>query len=558
MFIKLLILCIALAPFCTSKLPLTGNATTMKNKLKVFDSGSERIVIDHGLELYRSLQNHESDCFRAATVALHDGCNSLSYDSVENMEYALMLTFCELGSAKWKLPKVCFEISEDFSKATRNKVKQCVKRLSDTPQTWTSYSGYFRDVFLMCFAIRYPMEKEILDQVHRNITANQARNFDILQEQQEFLIKWRNEEFKTLGKMNTTQQTLLDQMEKIRGAHAKSADQIQLIFDALVLLQNQTEAVIFTYNNMVKYHVGEVQNQLNQLVNRQEFEVDYVMGTIVDGLQRINTNIGEMITIQQEALQSWSHSKDIQKEYLEAWTGSIIDVNRDLNNFLNESLTNVKTLHDNISSVHQQIKVFTSPFEQILNTLSNFYISVQHILLNVTMYGSLLHILNATFRHQPLFVRAFIMTLLPSMLHFTLKYLFGRLPAYNVPIKVGIILLEWLVEGLMSDIVKKTKVKLHSSIHRNVEINDKSEGKSNVTTDSNKKKAQITNVKTYNQLQQVPHLRNRLTERLTKDESGEIDVKESESTIKRYNKLKLKDEQERFPIYQFHKYYHVE
>lgn len=150
---------------------------------------------------------------------------------------------------------------------------------------------------------------EILDQVHRNITANQARNFDILQEQQEFLIKWRNEEFKTLGKMNTTQQTLLDQMEKIRGAHAKSADQIQLIFDALVLLQNQTEAVIFTYNNMVKYHVGEVQNQLNQLVNRQEFEVDYVMGTIVDGLQRINTNIGEMITIQQEALQSWSHSK---------------------------------------------------------------------------------------------------------------------------------------------------------------------------------------------------------------------------------------------------------
>lgn len=86
MFIKLLILCIALAPFCTSKLPLTGNTTTMKNKLKVFDSDSERIVIDHGLELYRSLQNHESDCFRAATVALHDGCNSLSYDSVENME----------------------------------------------------------------------------------------------------------------------------------------------------------------------------------------------------------------------------------------------------------------------------------------------------------------------------------------------------------------------------------------------------------------------------------------------------------------------------------------
>lgn len=130
-----------------------------------------------------------------------------------------------------------------------------------------------------------------------------------MQEQQEYLIKWRNEEFKALDKMRNTQGKLLNQMEKIRRTHAKSADQIQLIFDALVLLQNQTEAVISTYNNLVKYHVGEVQNQLNQLVNRQESEIDYVMSAVYNGLQRINHNIEEMVTIQQEALQSWSHSK---------------------------------------------------------------------------------------------------------------------------------------------------------------------------------------------------------------------------------------------------------
>lgn len=109
----------------------------------------------------------------------------------------------------------------------------------------------------------------------------------------------------------------------------------------------------------------------------------------------------------------------------------------------------------------------------------------------------------------------------------------------------------------MSDIIKKTKVKLHA-IHGNVEINDSSARESDIKKENHKKRAQMDNSKPYKQLQQVPYIRSRLTEKITKDGSGETEVEESEITFKRYNKLKAKEEHQRFPMYQFHKYYHIE
>ncbi|CAO3637603.1 unnamed protein product [Mucor hiemalis] len=412
------------------------------------------------------------------------------------------------------------------------------------------------------------MEKEILEQVHRNITLNQAKNFNILQEQQEYLIKWRNEEFKALDKMKNTQGKLLNQMEKIRRTHAKSADQIQLIFDALVLLQNQTEAVISTYNNLVKYHVGEVQNQLNQLVNRQESEIDYVMSAVYNGLQRINHNIEEMVTIQQEALQSCTHSKDMQKEYLEAWTQSIIDVNGDLNNFLNESLENVKALNNDISSVHQQIKVITSPFERVLNVLSNFYIvgfigltindtGVQQIVLNIFMYGSLLYISNARFQRQPLYIRAAIMATTSTVLHITLKQIIRTAPLHS-----------WSIKMIVSAFIHKAGLKFET-LHGNVEIKnlvvtdqDGRPEKSVISKGKDEKTFKTSNSRPSKQLKKAPSIRSNYPDSRKKEDSCDTEETDSANnqpkTYKRQKNVRFNEENQPFPVYQFHKYYHTE
>jgi hypothetical protein len=98
-------------------------------------------------------------------------------------------------------------------------------------------------------------------------------------------------------------------MDLVQGTHLKSAEQIQAIFEALVLLQNQTEAIIVKYNHLIQYHVNEMQVQLNQLVIRQEYELDHVVSTVVAGLQTIDRNIEDMVKMQQEALESWAQAK---------------------------------------------------------------------------------------------------------------------------------------------------------------------------------------------------------------------------------------------------------
>ena len=149
---------------------------------------------------------------------------------------------------------------------------------------------------------------ELLEQLHKKITMNQIQNFDILKDQQEYLIKWRDEEFDTLHKLKTAQNDIVKQMDKVQETHLKSSGQVQLISDALVLLKNQTEAVILKYNYMVQYHVDEMHNQLSQLTKRQEAEVSYLVEVVKNGLESINHNIEDMVKMQQDALDSWSHA----------------------------------------------------------------------------------------------------------------------------------------------------------------------------------------------------------------------------------------------------------
>lgn len=151
--------------------------------------------------------------------------------------------------------------------------------------------------------------QEILQKLHANITLNQLKNFNILQQQQEYLISWRNEEFKTLSKLKESQVEILNQMDTIQGIHLKSEDEIHDIYDSLVSLQNQTQVVIIKYNQLIQHHVNEMQAQLNQLIKRQEYELDNVVGTIIHGLQAIDRNIDEMVKVQHEALENWSNTR---------------------------------------------------------------------------------------------------------------------------------------------------------------------------------------------------------------------------------------------------------
>jgi hypothetical protein len=153
------------------------------------------------------------------------------------------------------------------------------------------------------------MKIEILERLHENITLNQAKNFDILAQQQAYLISWRQEEVNTLDQLKGSQAQLLNQIELVRGMHLKTANQIQSIFDTLVLLQNQTELVMVKYNQMVQYQVQEMTNQLNQLALRQEVEFGHILNNVFSGLEIVDRRLADMIIAQQQVIENWNETK---------------------------------------------------------------------------------------------------------------------------------------------------------------------------------------------------------------------------------------------------------
>ncbi|KAI9486609.1 MAG: hypothetical protein EXX96DRAFT_549728 [Benjaminiella poitrasii] len=300
---------------------------------------------------------------------------------------ALMLTLCELSSARIAIPFECQNVIENTRKEKKeNRIKHCVQKLSTLPQTWTSYSGYFRDVVIMCFAIRYPMEKDILERLHANITLNQAKNFDLLQKQQEYLMRWRQEEVTTLHHLKHSQQELINQMDDVRDTHLRTVNQIQAIFDALVHLQNQTEIMMQRYNQMVEYHIQEVSVQLNQLALRQEVEVDHFMGSISNGLRKLDEQLNKMLTTQQDVIDHWEQTKSFQDTYLNVWQEAVEQINTSLNQVLNQTLDYAKDLQDDLSVIQDKISVITFPFKWLTELSSDVFSALQQAIIDSLIY----------------------------------------------------------------------------------------------------------------------------------------------------------------------------
>jgi hypothetical protein len=80
-------------------------------------------------------------CYRNATLMLIHDCHSIANDLTEDKkaEYAVALTLCELNTAGVEGPPSCLQGS--FQAAL------CLRSLESKMQWWTSYSGYYRDVW---------------------------------------------------------------------------------------------------------------------------------------------------------------------------------------------------------------------------------------------------------------------------------------------------------------------------------------------------------------------------------------------------------------------------
>ncbi|ORX50387.1 hypothetical protein BCR36DRAFT_404494 [Piromyces finnis] len=209
----------------------------------------------------------KEDCFQNSIKTLKYGCLEMELDDNKKMEYAVELTLCELTSANISIPTEC-----QNNYKTRNMAK-CVETISRYNQLWTSYSGYFKDVVNMCYAIRYPLERNLLQNIHRNITKYQFNNMHVIASlyKREFLkIIEISEDYEKKSHLNTL--NAINFMKKMNS----NMESLNISYDNLINKHNnmeeKTQKLFQTINNSqqnldgIKLSLNEIEMKKDSIV----------------------------------------------------------------------------------------------------------------------------------------------------------------------------------------------------------------------------------------------------------------------------------------------------
>ncbi|CAO3692769.1 unnamed protein product [Rhizopus microsporus] len=245
----------------------------------------------------------------------------------------------------------------------------------------------YLNLVLICFAIKYPMEKEILERLHENITLNQVKNFNILSSQQRYLIQWREEEFKRLDKLKESQLNIFEHVEKTSMYYQRMAHQVELLFETLVLLQNQTELSILQYNDMVSRHVEQVQMLLQDSFLYQAMKIDETLDSLLTKSNTLNQHVERILLLQEQTVQSWNLlTKNLERELTDVWNQSIYRMSTGFHLIMNQSLSEAKLLKHDLTLIHRQVKDTMEPFHRLSNLISGVYFQGVHTMKRLIVF----------------------------------------------------------------------------------------------------------------------------------------------------------------------------
>lgn len=249
----------------------------------------------------KALQNFGADprgCFEKAAKYIKPGCEDLERDSGRDTKALLALQFteCELKSAALSLPRQCRQIIDSFYEFERlsflkfespvtesiiskwesrsgihgGLIEDCVKAISQTPQLWTSYSGYFRNMQAICRASRGVSEKAYWEALHKNWTAAQLLHYRLLHSQNVDMATSLKSQHKTLTDISSKQQQL-----------SFESDRLLHISNSTLQSSQATLASVFETQSLLQ-QLRQTQSDLKEDVKKQTEWADALTRRLVE------------------------------------------------------------------------------------------------------------------------------------------------------------------------------------------------------------------------------------------------------------------------------------
>ncbi|RPB16880.1 hypothetical protein P167DRAFT_570052 [Morchella conica CCBAS932] len=167
------------------------------------------------LAVFRDLES-KTFCHRTAAASLVSDCSTIEgKNDILKITYAAQLAVCEFEATGIKYPRECQSL--DGSPLRETRVMECVRRLEERPQWWTTLSNNIQSAVVMCSAVRHEIEKDEILILHKNITKTQKSLFSALSTSLEDVWESITAQKSFGGIWKTTLNDVLDDLAETRG-----------------------------------------------------------------------------------------------------------------------------------------------------------------------------------------------------------------------------------------------------------------------------------------------------------------------------------------------------
>lgn len=281
---------------------------------------------------FQQLSQHRTKCTYQATQEFVELCRQLGADNIDanlRLRLAVNLSICEFSDAGLDYPEECKDLG---SKHERELFLACVALLSLVEQFWTTYSGNYRKLRLLCYEELAPFLKDSLLDLYLNITKLYAEFFESAGRSAEVVNRVQDENLADLNSLRTIVVELFRETgefeEKLRMQRKDHLQENQVAQEATTqricfldsLISNSIQQII-NETEVLKGAITSSSSNFDLFGNRLELEHQKVfesaqsLGIVQNEILQSASYVSNALTeIKENALVSESNLKNLNFE----------------------------------------------------------------------------------------------------------------------------------------------------------------------------------------------------------------------------------------------------
>lgn len=301
------------------------------------------MVSAHDLQLFGDFNfelsdNWRNDCAKKALEPIINQCAEgiETISPIQQKLIAIQLSICEFENAEISYPSEC----------KSQKLDTCILLLEKSPQYWTTFSGYYREIRSICHQVSLPFAKDQILQVYENITEFYRTLMDEMTNSNKYTEDMQNE-------LKAKFDKLINVIDLILADREKNREDLKCSFN---VFKNNFEKSLNNALVVMKHSYEDANSNIKEL----ESHLNYFINDMLQVYILINEKAAEIMSEQDKMI---DHNADIL-EQIEKIRNKVVEMHEDTmevqisnNQWAQDMRTNLEYAHFTVSKLNSHLQL---------------------------------------------------------------------------------------------------------------------------------------------------------------------------------------------------------